>query len=402
MNARRRYDYAVIGGGIVGLATARQLQRTGPTRRIAVVEKECGVARHQSGHNSGVIHAGVYYPPGSLKATYCRRGVTATLNYCAEHGIAHAQCGKLVVATDKQEEQRLRVLAERAARNGLDCEWLDAGGIRAREPAIAGVAALYVPDTGIADYPALCAHLAEAFEAAGGDLLLNAEVVRIGENEAGVEIDTRKYDLCATRLVVCAGLQADRLARLAGVETDVSIVPFRGDYYRMPAERGDLISSLIYPVPDPALPFLGVHLTRTTDGGITIGPTAMLALARETYRKWAVSGKDARAIVRNPGVWRLLSRFPRAGAREILHAVSRRAYLSAARRYCPGLRLDDLSEHACGIRAQAVSRTGEMVSDFLIEQTRRTLHVLNAPSPAATSAFPIAEAIVERLEAVEI
>ncbi|MCB1748680.1 MAG: L-2-hydroxyglutarate oxidase [Gammaproteobacteria bacterium] len=395
-----RYDYIVIGAGIIGLATARRLQQAHPAARIALVEKEQAVARHQSSHNSGVIHAGVYYPPGSLKATYCRQGVAATLAFCAEHGIPHRQCGKLVVATDAVEAARLRHLAGRARENGLDCEWLERDGIAAREPAVNGVAALFVRDTGIADYPAVCARLAELFTAGGGELLLGQAVKGIAERADGVNVEVANGPaLVAGFLAVCGGLQADRLARLAGLDVDVTIVPFRGDYYRMPAARSDLVSTLIYPVPDPRLPFLGVHLTLTTDGGITIGPTAMLALARERYAKWAVNPADLVASLGNPGTWRLLARFPRAGLSEVAHALSRRLYLREAQRYCPSLTLDDLATHACGIRAQAVTRSGDMVHDFLIEQTARSVHVLNAPSPAATSAFPIAAALVERITA---
>ncbi|MGE0485344.1 MAG: L-2-hydroxyglutarate oxidase [Gammaproteobacteria bacterium] len=395
-----RYDYIVIGAGIVGLATARAVQCARPSARIALVEKESAVAQHQSSHNSGVIHAGVYYPPGSLKATYCRQGVAATRAFCAEHGIAHRQCGKLVVATDDVEATRLRDLAERARQNGLDCEWLDSAGIAAREPAVSGVAALFVRDTGIADYPAICARLAELFRAAGGELCLGQAVRGIAERADGVTVEVEHgAALSADFLVVCGGLQADRLARLAGLAVDVTIVPFRGDYYRLPATRSDIVSTLVYPVPDPRLPFLGVHLTLTADGGITLGPTAMLALARERYAKWAFDPADTLTSLRNPGTWRLLARFPRAGLTEVAHALSRRLYLREARRYCPSLVLDDLAEHACGIRAQAVTRAGEMVHDFLIEQTARSVHVLNAPSPAATSAFPIAAALVERIAA---
>jgi L-2-hydroxyglutarate oxidase len=394
------YDYLVIGAGIVGLATARELQQAWPTARIALVEKEDAVARHQSSHNSGVIHAGVYYPPGSLKATYCRQGVAATLAFCAEYGIAHRQCGKLVVATDEVEAVRLRDLAARAQANGLDCDWLDRAGIAAREPAVAGVAALFVRDTGIADYPAMCTRLAALFVEAGGELHLGQTVRAIAERADGVTVEVARGEpLSADFLVVCGGLQADRLARLAGLDVDVAIVPFRGDYYRLPAARSELVSTLVYPVPDPRLPFLGVHLTLTADGGITVGPTAMLALARERYARWAFDPADAFASLGNPGTWRLLARFPRAGLAEVAHAFSRRLYLREAQRYCPALTLADLADHACGIRAQAVTRAGEMVHDFLIEQTARSVHVLNAPSPAATSAFPIAAALVARIAA---
>lgn len=392
-----RTAYLVVGAGIVGLATARRLQALAPGARVVVLEKAGALAAHQSGHNSGVIHAGVYYEPGSLKARYCRAGAEATAAYCEAERLPWRRCGKLIVATDARERERLDALGERARRNGLDCERLDAGALREAEPEVSGVAALRVRETGIADYPAMCRRLAEQMVEAGGEVHLNAAVRTIAEADDAVHVETETTSWRADKLVVCGGLQADRLARLAGVALDVAIVPFRGDYYRMPAARSNFVSTLIYPVPDPALPFLGVHLTLTTDGGITIGPTAMLAFAREVYAKWAWRTRDAWALARFPGTWRLLARFPRAGLTELMHAASRRAYLRAARRYCPALELSDLETHACGIRAQAVRRDGSMVHDFLLHETPRSVHVLNAPSPAATSAFPIAEAIAARV-----
>ncbi|MEQ8493051.1 MAG: L-2-hydroxyglutarate oxidase, partial [Gammaproteobacteria bacterium] len=363
------------------------------------VEKEATIARHQSSHNSGVIHAGVYYPPGSLKAAYCRAGNAATVAFCREHDVPWQRCGKLIVATDAREAARLDELAGRARANGLAVSALDAAGIAAREPAVNGVAALFVAETGIVDYPALCRRLAASITAAGGEIRCNAAVLAIDERADAVTVETTDSTLRADYLVACAGVQADRVARLAGLAVDFHMLPFRGDYYRVPAARANLVSTLIYPVPDPRLPFLGVHLTLTTDGGLTIGPTAMLALARERYAKWAFDWRDAAAVLGSSAGWRTLARYPRAGAIELAHALSRRLYLRAAQRYCPELRLSDLAEHACGIRAQAVSPRGELISDFLIEQTPRSVHVCNAPSPAATSAFPIAEALVARIDA---
>ncbi len=392
-------DCLVIGAGIVGLAAAREFQARHPGAAVAVIDKETNVATHQSGHNSGVVHAGVYYAPGSLKARLCRRGITATLAFCEEHAIPMRRPGKLIVATDGVEVERLRALAARAADNGLACTWLDAAAIREREPRVDGRAALYVGETAITDYPALCRRLADLVVANGGEVVLGEEVRAIAEQRDRVAVETvaRRFD--ARRLAVCGGLQADRLARLAGLAPDCAIVPFRGDYYRLPAARAGLVDALIYPVPDPRLPFLGVHLTPTVDGALTVGPTAMLAGARERYRKWAFEARDFRETLRWPGTWRVLARYPRAGAGECLHALSRRAYLQAARRYCPALELADLAQHRCGIRAQAVTRSGELVSDFLFARGTRSVHVLNAPSPAATSAFPIAAEIVAELGA---
>ena len=393
-----RYDYLVIGAGIVGLATAQRLQQTHPGARVAVLEKEARVAAHQSGHNSGVIHAGVYYAPGSLKARLCREGLQATLAFCAANDVPHRQCGKLIVATNSAEVDRLRVLAGRGSDNGLALEWWDAAAIAAREPEVRGLAALFVRETGIADYPRLCQALAQHIAANGGELAFEQQVLAIAERGDEVVLETAQGEWRGAQLVVCGGLQADRLARLAGLAVSCAVVPFRGDYYHLPPARSNLVNTLIYPVPDPALPFLGVHLTLTTDGGITLGPSAMLAFARERYRAWAWQSRDAWEALRFPGTWRLLSRFPQAGLAEVMHALSRRAYLRAAQRYCPHLRLDDLAAKSCGIRAQAVSREGEMLHDFLFQTTPRSVHVLNAPSPAATSAFPIAEAIVEQLQ----
>ena len=295
------FDYVVVGAGIIGLATAHCLQQKFPHARIAVVEKEQGVARHQSSHNSGVIHAGVYYSPDSLKARFCRLGAAATLAFCVEHDVRAEQCGKLIVATNAAQATRLHALAARAANNGLACSWLDEAGINQREPAIVGHAALFVGQTGIADYSALCHKLAQLISAAGGEVIVGARVTVIDERAAGIVVETSLRTLTTARLIVCGGLQADRLARLAGLDIDLAIVPFRGVYYRLPATRNSLVKTLIYPVPDPRLPFLGVHLTLTTDGRLTLGPTAMLAFARERYRKWAFDGRDFLAAVAHPG-----------------------------------------------------------------------------------------------------
>ena len=391
------FDYLVVGAGILGLATAHRLQAEKPAATVAVVDKEATVAAHQSGHNSGVIHAGVYYAPDSLKARYCRAGVRRTIEFCERFGIKHRRCGKLIVATNAGELERLGDLDKRARANGLACDHLDATALSELEPNIVGVAALRIADTGIADYPAVCTTLAKLIEQEGGAVILNTRVEGITEAAHEVRIETNRGTLAARYLIVCGGLQADRLARTAGLKADFAIVPFRGDYYRLSAARSSLVSTLIYPVPDPRLPFLGVHLTLTTDGFITGGPTAMLAFAREAYRKWAINVRDLTAALTFGGTWRLLSRFPRAGLSECLHALNRRSYLHAAQRYCPALVLDDLRHHECGVRAQAVTPGGDMIHDFLLKRTPRSVHVCNAPSPAATAAFPIADAIVERI-----
>lgn len=391
-----KWDYAVVGAGIVGLAVARALQAREAGASVLVLDKERAVAMHQTGHNSGVIHAGVYYEPGSLKARLCRAGLERTVEYCRAHGIAYEQCGKLIVAVDDQQVARLRALYERARTNGVPVELLDGPELRAREPAIAGLGALYVRETGFVDYPGMCRQMATDI-AAGGELRLGVGVRAVHEKTDFALVETDAGEFRAGRVVVCAGLQADRLLRASGHAPDFAIVPFRGDYYALPASRNTLIRHHIYPVPDPSLPFLGIHLTRMVSGGVTLGPSAMLALAREDYRKTGLDIRDALEAARYPGLWRVLARYPRAGLSELGCALSRRLYLRAARRYCPSLTLDDLLPWQSGIRAQALSRDGRLIHDFLLHQTARTLHVCNAPSPAATAALPIADEIVSRL-----
>ena len=390
-------DLVVVGGGIVGLAVAYTVLRKRPGSSVVVLEKEDRLAAHQTGHNSGVIHAGVYYEPGSLKARLCRAGMLATREFCREHDVAHAQCGKLIVAVDDSELASGRdLLLQRAGAQGTAVEWVDAATLAELEPAVSGVAALRVVDTGMVDYPGLCARLGQLIESLGGRIELGAPVVAIRESVGEVAIDTAGASFRAAQLVVCGGLQADRLLRLAGITPDFAIVPFRGDYFRLPAGRANLVRHHIYPVPDPELPFLGIHLTRMVDGGISVGPSAMLALARERYERFGFSFEDTLDIARFPGSWALLARYRRAGWRELMCALNTRRYLREARRYCPGLELADLQPMPPGIRAQAVSRDGQLIHDFLLKQTARSLHVCNAPSPAATAAFPIAAELVAR------
>jgi L-2-hydroxyglutarate oxidase len=397
VGTRADFDFAVIGAGILGLASALTLQQRVPGARVLVVEKESGVAAHQTGHNSGVIHAGVYYEPGSLKARLCRAGLLATIDFCRAHNVAFEQCGKLIVAVTPAEIPRLRALAARAAQNGAPCQWLEGREVQALEPAIAGVAALKVEETGIVDYPGMCQAMAARMRAAGGTLCFDTPVSGIEERAEDVLLRTPSGVVTAAQLVVCAGLQADRMLRLSGFVPDFAIVPFRGDYYRLVPRHNTIVRHLIYPVPDPTLPFLGIHLTRMIDGSVTLGPSAMLALAREDYRKTGFNLRDALALAGYPGVWRLLRRYRAAGLQELGWALSRRRYLEAAQRYAPALTIDDLQPYPAGIRAQAVSPQGALIHDFLLKQTPRMLHVCNAPSPAATAALPIASEIVTRL-----
>jgi L-2-hydroxyglutarate oxidase len=391
------YDYCVIGGGIVGLATAMQLLDAHTGATLVLLEKEAELGAHQTGHNSGVIHAGIYYPPGSLKAELCRRGTQATKDFAAEHGIPVDTCGKLLVATNPTEAARMDALYERSQRNGLDVERIDTAELRRREPHIRGVGALFVPTTGVVDFRAVATAMGDVIRAAGATIELGAEVTGITETPDSVAVAAGDRRIRTRRLVACGGLQADRLARMAGARTDFQIVPFRGEYYRLPATRGDLIRHLIYPIPDPELPFLGVHMTRTIDGAITVGPNAVLGFAREGYRKGSFRGQDVGAYLRFPGMWRVARANVRTGARELRNSMFKRGYLHECRKYCPELTMDDLQPETAGIRAQAVLRDGTLVHDFLFAETPRTLHVCNAPSPAATSAIPIGELIAARL-----
>ena len=390
-------DFGIIGGGIVGLASALALIERCPGASLVLLEKEADVARHQTGHNSGVIHSGIYYAPGSLKAQLCKAGTAATLAFAAEHGVAYEVCGKLIVATDRLELARLADLAARAAINGIACETLDAAELARREPMIAGLGALWIASTGIVDYPALARAMAARIVALGGRIETGAAVSAIREEAGGVAVTAGERRWSVRQLVVCAGLQADRLARLGGIDADFRIIPFRGEYYRLPTAKAQIAKALIYPVPDPALPFLGVHLTRTIDGGMTVGPNAVLGLAREGYARGSVDARDLADIVSFAGFWKLARAQWRSGLAELRGSLSRRAYLALCRKYCPSLELADLLPEVAGIRAQAVLRDGTMVHDFLIRETRRSVHVCNAPSPAATSALPIGAMIADQV-----
>ncbi|HUB63199.1 MAG TPA: L-2-hydroxyglutarate oxidase [Methylocella sp.] len=391
------YDFAVIGAGIVGLATAREILRARPRSSILVLEKESAVGRHQTGHNSGVIHAGVYYAPGSLKARFCREGAAATKAFCVEHGIPFENCGKLLVATNEHELTRMEALFERAKQNGIETQRIDRAALSRLEPNITGLAALLVPSTGIVDYKRIAAAFAQIIKTAGTEVRLGAEIVAIREDPGAVEISTARQSWRARLLIVCAGLQSDRLAKMAGLTIDYRIVPFRGEFYTLPQARAGLINRLIYPIPDPRLPFVGIHLTKTIDGRIIVGPNAVLGFAREDYRKFSFSSKDVIDFMTFPGFWKIIANHLRAGMGEMRSSLWKQGYLAECRKYCPGLTLADLEPGVAGIRAQAVLRDGTLVHDFLFAETARMLHVCNAPSPAATSAIPIARMIAEKV-----
>ncbi len=391
------YDFCVIGGGIVGLATAMRLLELHPGASLVLLEKERHLAAHQTGHNSGVIHAGVYYAPGSLKADLCKRGAQATKDFCDAHGIAYEVCGKLLVASNALEMERMEALHKRALTNGLNIVRLDAEELHRREPNIVGEGGLFVDSTGIVDYRQVCEAMARVIAAAGGEVLLGQQVEAIQETGEQVLVEAGGRTLAARKLVVCGGLQSDRLARMAGLRIEHQIVPFRGEYYRLPAAKNDIVKHLIYPIPDPDLPFLGIHLTRMIDGGVTVGPNAVLGFAREGYPKFSANLRDIAEYGRFPGFWRTIFENLGSGLAEMKNSVFKRGYLEQCRKYCPSLQLEDLQPCEAGIRAQAVMRDGTLVHDFLFVQSPRMLHVCNAPSPAATSAIPIGQMIADKI-----
>jgi (S)-2-hydroxyglutarate dehydrogenase len=390
------YRYAVIGAGIVGLSTAYHLLAADPEASVVVLEAEAAVGTHQTGHNSGVIHSGIYYQPGSLKATFCKAGERATKDFCWEHGIRFAECGKLIVATTAEEVDRMAALEQRAAVNGIVCRRVSRVELADLEPNVIGLGALHLPATGIVDYPHIARTLAGLVTADRGEVRTGARVTAIDETPAQIVVSTERDTVTCDRLIVCAGLQADRLAELAGLDIDVQIVPFRGEYYRLPGSRAGFVERLIYPVPDPELPFLGVHLSPTINGDITVGPSAVLGLAREGYPKFSVNARDVARMATFPGLWRVAANNVGVGLHEIRNSLSKGSYLRECRKYAPTLQKTDLLPYQAGIRAQAVRRDGTLIHDFVIAETARMLHVLNSPSPAATAALPIGRHLAEK------
>lgn len=393
------YDTAVVGAGILGLAVARELLARRPGEKVIVVEQADAVGAHQTSHNSGVIHAGVYYAPGSLKARLCVAGAARMYDYCDRHGIDCQRIGKLIIATGEGELAALDELERRARANGVPgIRRLSAEEIPEIEPHATGVAALHSPGTGIVDFGSVCRRLCEDVREAGGELRLGWRVGGLSTDSRSIRLLGRHGDAVkASRAVLCAGLWSDRLAVLAGAPPDPRIVPFRGGYLKLRRERRDLVRGLIYPVPDPALPFLGVHLTRRVDGDVLLGPTALLVASRRAYRLASASGRDLLQTLSWPGSWRMMSRWWRTGVSELQLAVSRRAFASQAARYVPGLEAEDLEAAFGGVRAQAVGRDGRLVDDFVLSHTPRAVHVRNAPSPAATSSLALASHVVDAL-----
>jgi L-2-hydroxyglutarate oxidase len=386
------FDVGIVGGGIVGLATAHAL--VGPRRRVIVLEAEPRIAMHQTGHNSGVIHSGLYYRPGSLKAENCIAGRDAMYELCRRHDIPHERCGKLVVATCDAELPALDELERRGRANGLArMRRLRREEIPEHEPHATGIAALHVPDTGVVDYTRVAETLARLVGEAGGTLQTGARVENVDRRADGLALETASGTVHCRALVNCAGLQSDRVARLCGVEPGLRIVPFRGEYYELVPERRSLVRNLLYPVPDPDFPFLGVHFTRMIGGGVEAGPNAVLALRREGYRRWSFSARDTAAIVSYRGFWRMARRHWRPGMSEVYRSLSTRAFVRALQRLVPDLRVADVRPAGAGVRAQALDPSGLLVDDFRIVEEGPMIHVLNAPSPGATASLSIGRTI---------
>jgi len=392
------YDVAIIGAGIVGLATADALLQRWPDLRLLLLEKEVDVAHHQTGNNSGVVHAGIYYTPGSLRAQLCVAGVGMLRDFCAEEGVAYDAVGKVIVATEEAELPRLDKLLERGRANGVPgLRLIDGDELRRIEPHAAGLRAIHSPHTAIVDYPGVCRALLRRLRSRGADVRFDTRLTGVAEAQAGLTLATSGGSFQSQRLISCGGLHADRLARLTGSEPAVRIVPFRGEYYYLRPERRDLVRGLIYPVPDPALPFLGVHFTRTVHGEVEAGPNAVFALAREGYDWTRVSLGDLAETFAYPGFWRLAGRVWRIGAFEMYRSFSKAAFVRSLRKLVPSVMAADVRRGGAGVRAQAVDAGGKLLDDFAFAEGPRALHLLNAPSPAATAALAIGEHLAARV-----
>lgn len=394
-----QFDFMVVGAGIVGLATGWRLQQRFPDCSLVIIEAESNVARHQSGHNSGVLHSGIYYKPGSRKALNCRTGKAAMEAFCDEHDVPWDRCGKVVVATDESELDALEKIAQRAAANGVEFERLDQQGVREHEPHAAGIAGLFVPETGIVNYRNVCDRLAERIRSAGGQIVFDSAIVKIRAQADSIRVTNQQgRTFAAAKLINCAGLHCDRVAKMAGIQPEIRIVPFRGEYYELAPQRESLVNNLIYPVPDPSFPFLGVHFTRMIDGGVECGPNAVLALSREGYDWKTIRLTDLAQTLAFGGFRKLATRHWKTGLGEMHRSLSKSAFVKALRKLMPGLKRSDLVPGRSGVRAQAVSPDGQLVDDFLIQHSQAAIHVLNAPSPAATASLSIAQTIVDEIE----
>lgn len=392
------YDFIIIGGGILGASTAMQLKERHPDNSILLIEKENVLAKHQTGNNSGVIHAGVYYKPGSLKADFCTRGNIATKNFCQEHSIPFENCGKLLVATNDLEMKRMHDLWVNTEQNGIDRYWLSQNELTEKEPNVRGIGAIFVPSSGIVNYSTISQAMVDKFQSAGGQIKLGAEVKNIHETNDQITISTTQGDFKAQHMISCAGLMSDRIVKMMGIDPGLSICPFRGEYYQLPKQKQDVVKHLIYPIPDPSVPFLGVHLTPMIDGSITVGPNAVLALKREGYKKTDIDIVETIRMLSTPGVLKLLSKNFSNGLREMKNSYLKNSYLKEVTKYCPQITTSDLLPYPAGVRAQAISYQGKLIDDFVFVNSNRSFNVCNAPSPAATSAIPIGEHICNEIE----
>jgi len=392
-----RADVAIIGGGIVGVATAWQLTRRFPGKQVVILEKEDHLAAHQSGHNSGVLHSGIYYRPGTLRAQNCRTGKLAMQEFCREQQIPFDLCGKVIVAVDESELPRLDNIYERGQANGVTCELIDRARLCEIEPHTAGIRAIHVPEAGIIDYARVCRRLAELVRDAGGNILLSSEVIGVRQDAGKVIVESRTGDVEASYLVTCAGLQADRVTRMTGQTPEAMIVPFRGEFFKLKPEAEYLCRGLIYPVPDPRFPFLGVHFTRLIDGGVECGPNAVLAFAREGYTRTTLNPYDLCESLTYGGFLRMALKYWRTGLGEMWRSVSKSAFVKALQRLVPEIRSEHLDPAPSGVRAQALGRNGDIIDDFVIQASERVINVGNAPSPAATAALNVGNIVVDKL-----
>lgn len=391
------YDFVIVGGGIVGLSTGMALCKRYPNSKIAVLEKESAVAKHQTGNNSGVIHSGIYYKPGSFKARFARKGNKSMIAFCETHGIDHDICGKVIVATNEEELPLIDDLYERGLQNELEVKKITSERLQEIEPHVKGVAAIHVPQAGIVNYKQVSEKFAEIITNHGGDIHLNTEAKKIHEEKERVTIETNQKTITAGILINCTGLHSDRMAKAAGYKTDMKIMPFRGEYFELKPEKSHLVKNLIYPLPNPKFPFLGVHFTRMIEGGVEAGPNAVLSFKREGYKKTDFNAKDFVESVTYPGLWKLASKFLKEGMDEYARSFSKKLFTKSLQQLIPEVQEDDLIKAPAGVRAQALNSDGTMVDDFHIIMGRRTVHVCNAPSPAATAAIEIGEEIVNRV-----
>ncbi|WP_416826593.1 L-2-hydroxyglutarate oxidase [Ectobacillus polymachus] len=395
-------DIIVIGGGIVGLSTAYSLSRRFPHARLVVIEKENQWAKHQTGNNSGVIHSGIYYKPGSLKAKFANDGSRQMIKFCQENGVNYEQCGKVIVATKDNELPLLTNLYERGLANGLDISIIDHEELKEVEPYVKGMKAIKVPQAGIVNYKQVCETLVSLLKKRDAELYLNTEVIKVSEHDREVEVITNQKTFTASFVVNCAGLHSDRVTKMAGVKADLQIVPFRGEYYELKPEKHHLVNHLIYPVPNPDFPFLGVHFTRMIDGGVEAGPNAVLSFKREGYKKMDIDLKDITEILQYKGFWKLASKYWKEGAKEMWRSFSKKAFVKSLQELIPSIQENDLVPAPSGVRAQALQSNGALVDDFFIVPGKRSIHVCNAPSPAATACLPIGKEIADRVPEIEL